>query len=825
MEAGWRTVRVFISSTFKDMQAERDHLVRFVFPRLREELLKRRIHLADVDLRWGVTAEQDALEVCREIIDECRPRFICILGGRYGWVPPGADRSITADEVHYAAVEDPDRDLYQYFYFRDPEATACIPEDAARAGGYREFATDDDIEKHGEEQAEVLAGQRTQRLGELKKKVEDVGLPVFEYPCDWDAERQRLVGLEAFGQRVYQDLMDSVDDELGEEVPEELDWFAEENAAMEAFVEERTQRYVVGSRQALLDEMTEFAEGGGEPRVLAVTGEPGSGKSALLGKFYRDYAEAHPDEIIIPHFVGASQGSTSIRETLRRLCHELAQAAGIEDEVPEDIKELVQAFPEFLARAAGVAVEPGTPSDSDGGLEARPTRGAGAGARRVVIIIDALNQFDAADNVHTLNWLPRQLPGNVRVIVSSLEHASLDALRRREQQVGEVVCGPLELIDVHRIVRAFLDRYHKTFDWDQRHALLMKTDTTLPLYILVALEELRTLGTYEEITARIEELPGRTTELFDWILRRLEAGVEGQEAFGEGLVSAYTSYIAIGRGGMTEGELEALCEPGDEEDEFWVLHRMLRPYLMQRGELADYFHNQLRQAAERRYLADDAARQQRHRDIAEHLQGCAYHYRRTLSELPHHLAHGAMSRSLINVLTDVEFVAAKVGANMLHELIEECGPQASTDHCPEVSANPDLAQVRTFLQQHASVLQRHPQNVVQQALLADQPAVSGTASRVDQRGAILRPSGYRPLPRSETKTLAAHTRAVCKCQFLSEGTRIASCGQDVQTVVCTFATHPTSAGHVSCQIEGFYGLPATAQRAERGHFSGQRAED
>ena len=51
MSASWRTVRVFISSTFRDMQAERDHLVRFVFPRLREELLTRRIHFVDVDLR------------------------------------------------------------------------------------------------------------------------------------------------------------------------------------------------------------------------------------------------------------------------------------------------------------------------------------------------------------------------------------------------------------------------------------------------------------------------------------------------------------------------------------------------------------------------------------------------------------------------------------------------------------------------------------------------------------------------------------------------------------------------------------------------------
>ncbi|MBE9581137.1 MAG: DUF4062 domain-containing protein [Proteobacteria bacterium] len=99
MNTTWKTIRVFISSKFKDMQAERDHLVRSVFPRLREELLKRRIHFIDVDLRWGVTSEQDALEVCREIVDECRPRFLCILGGRYGSVPPGKTRSITADEV------------------------------------------------------------------------------------------------------------------------------------------------------------------------------------------------------------------------------------------------------------------------------------------------------------------------------------------------------------------------------------------------------------------------------------------------------------------------------------------------------------------------------------------------------------------------------------------------------------------------------------------------------------------------------------------------------------------------------------------------------
>ena len=97
MAKAWKEVRVFISSTFKDMQAERDHLVRFVFPRLREELLKRRIHLVDVDLRWGVTGDQDAFDLCMDEIKRCHPRFICMLGGRYGWVP--APKTVSQDSM------------------------------------------------------------------------------------------------------------------------------------------------------------------------------------------------------------------------------------------------------------------------------------------------------------------------------------------------------------------------------------------------------------------------------------------------------------------------------------------------------------------------------------------------------------------------------------------------------------------------------------------------------------------------------------------------------------------------------------------------------
>jgi Domain of unknown function (DUF4062) len=58
MSTIWKTVRVFISSTFRDMQAERDWLVKRVFPALRQRLEPHRIHLVDIDLRWGITREQ-----------------------------------------------------------------------------------------------------------------------------------------------------------------------------------------------------------------------------------------------------------------------------------------------------------------------------------------------------------------------------------------------------------------------------------------------------------------------------------------------------------------------------------------------------------------------------------------------------------------------------------------------------------------------------------------------------------------------------------------------------------------------------------------------
>jgi putative protein kinase ArgK-like GTPase of G3E family len=71
---------------------------------------------------------------------------------------------------------------------------------------------------------------------------------------------------------------------------------------MEAFIEERVQRFVLGSRQPVWNELRQHAESTGGNGHLCLTGAAGSGKSALLGKFSQDYRAAHPQDLVIPHF-------------------------------------------------------------------------------------------------------------------------------------------------------------------------------------------------------------------------------------------------------------------------------------------------------------------------------------------------------------------------------------------------------------------------------------------------------------------------------------------------------------------------------------------
>ena len=96
MAESTRTFRVFVSSTFSDLKAERNALQEKVFPRLRDLAMAHGCRFQAIDLRWGVSEEaaldQQTMKICLGEIERCqktnlKPNFIILLGDRYGWRP------------------------------------------------------------------------------------------------------------------------------------------------------------------------------------------------------------------------------------------------------------------------------------------------------------------------------------------------------------------------------------------------------------------------------------------------------------------------------------------------------------------------------------------------------------------------------------------------------------------------------------------------------------------------------------------------------------------------------------------------------------------
>ena len=92
-----RTIRLFVSSTFSDMKAERNVLQRDVFPKLQRHCLANGLRFQAIDLRWGVSEEAGrdnrTMRICLRELKRCqepgrpRPNFLILLGNRYGWRP------------------------------------------------------------------------------------------------------------------------------------------------------------------------------------------------------------------------------------------------------------------------------------------------------------------------------------------------------------------------------------------------------------------------------------------------------------------------------------------------------------------------------------------------------------------------------------------------------------------------------------------------------------------------------------------------------------------------------------------------------------------
>ncbi|XP_021358901.1 NACHT domain- and WD repeat-containing protein 1-like isoform X2 [Mizuhopecten yessoensis] len=122
-------VRIFISSTFSDMRAERNAIVREATPKLREFCAEHDLDFQMVDMRWGVTDDSQndhsVEKICLMEVENCQkislgPNFVLIKGSRYGFRPIPIELSPEDFTLLTSYITNPEHTkLLQTWYQRD----------------------------------------------------------------------------------------------------------------------------------------------------------------------------------------------------------------------------------------------------------------------------------------------------------------------------------------------------------------------------------------------------------------------------------------------------------------------------------------------------------------------------------------------------------------------------------------------------------------------------------------------------------------------------------------------------------------------------------
>ncbi|MGQ0702987.1 MAG: DUF4062 domain-containing protein, partial [Gemmatimonadales bacterium] len=587
-----RVMRVFLSSTFRDMQAEREELVKRALPRIRHLCEKRGVVWSEVDLRWGVTDEQKAegrvLPICLAEIHRCRPYFIGLLGECYGWIPDQVDpsllereiwlanqggRSVTELEILHGVLNNPEMAEHAFFYFRSPAYLDQLPEEQRDL--FRGMPSPEEIRRLGPREAARRAEEGRQKLARLKQRIRESRFPVVDYPDP-----------KTLGEQIVRDLT-AVLDRLFPE-GSRLDPLDAEAADHEAFGQSRARVYI--HRQRYFDALDRHAEGTGPP--LVVLGESGSGKSALLANWFFRYRSANPQAFALIHFLGASPSSADWTAMLRRILGELVRRMGIEQPVPKGREGLREAFLNGLHLAAAKGP--------------------------VVLALDGLDQLEDRDAAE-LVWLPREIAPNVRLVVSTLPGRAFEVLTERGWPT--LTIEPLEAPERRRLIVEYLAQYAKTLVPAQVERIAATPQAANPLFLRALLEELRVWGDHQGLDRRIahyleaDSLPA----LYQRILERYEQDYEAEQP---GVVGASMALLWASRRGLAESELLDLLGPPDEPlaSAVWSpLALAAESSLVSRSGLLGFFHDYLRQAVRDRYLPTEDEQRHAHLRIARYL--------------------------------------------------------------------------------------------------------------------------------------------------------------------------------------------------------------
>lgn len=513
MEQSRDVLRVFVSSTFADMQEERDELMLRVFPALRKLCEVRGALWEEIDLRWGVTAEQieegRLLPICLAEVADAWPFFIGVLGSRYGsrvgripediaaaepWLTGLGNASVTEVEIR-RALRGTARPVTRYFYFKGNEAGGADDRDA-------------------------------RSLLRLKTELIETGETVRRYESASELGQLVLGDLAAAIERI---------------VPAGgyADGFDEEARQQDDFAGALLASFVSDAR--VLAQLDRGVFGGVAPVV--VTGPPGAGKSALLAAYAsRVGREVRPASAIrrwtqrltgggsgsaftIIHHAEATARSGRWPTIAQRVIDRVALLSGVAEPPALDVEQLRQQFVNSFHRVPA--------------------------SRTVLIVLDGLDHIDDEAAV-PLSWLPETLPRDVRLLVSAAPGRVLDETRRRGW--SHFALAPLSEEQRVAVIERRLAGMHRSLPPAAIERIAASPAAASPSALTMILEELRVFGDFAGLDVLIGALASAVSveELYAEMLQRLTRTYDGEV---EGLVRTVVSLLAVASGGLAAPEI------------------------------------------------------------------------------------------------------------------------------------------------------------------------------------------------------------------------------------------------------------------------------
>lgn len=482
-------------------------------------------------------------------------------------------------------------------------------------------------------------------------------------------------------------------------------------------------------------------------RHLVISGISGSGKTSLMAVAAGKAKELLNNSVVVVRFIGTTSQSGSVRNLLFSVSHQIAHAYFQDlSMIPNSTRELADYFWNALSNATDV-----TP---------------------LVIVLDSLDQLTADDNGRKLEWLrlDKELPKNVRIVLSSLEADTLSVLQNHlpvENFVAVTKLLPGEGPDILTTMLAM--KHRRLTEHQQKLVMDAFVNTPIPLYLSLAADVASKWKSYDTI------LPENISTTIKGIILLLFERLD--KKYGEIFIRHALAYITASKEGLSQTELEDILSCDDDVldslFQYWTppMRRMpsllwarvrheLDAYLAEKGSdgvtVFTWFHREFKETAGERYLSTHTSvdvsnmKQNAHLAIAnyfdgkwaegkeyipkgEHLKktgnavkddrgllkqplvfgdgvmGNRNINRRKIRELPYHMLQlGDVSR-FTKLFLDLEYIEAKFEAGMGHNYFNELTEGT------QISGSDNLIKMVRFIGANLSFLLREPSSVYQLA--------------------------------------------------------------------------------------------------------------